>query len=262
MEAPGIPEDESWRLAELNRLALLDTVSEESYDRVVRLAKRLFGTPISLITLVDSDRQWFKANIGLEATETGRSESFCGHAILGSETMVIPDAQLDPRFVDNPLVVGDPSIRFYAGAPIVSPGGARIGTVCVIGREPRELSEAEILDLEDLASIVNAELASRSQAMVDELTQINNRRGFGLRAEALLSICARRNLPASLLYMDLNSFKLTNDKYGHDFGDARLVDFARLLGQAFRDSDVVGRQGGEWLPANWSNDPSARTGGY
>ncbi len=130
MQTPDIPDYEPERLAALQRLNLLDTESESRFDRITRLAQRLFQVPIALVSLVDSDRQWFKSKQGLDACETGRDISFCGHAILGSGIFEIPDATQDTRFADNPLVTGAPDIRFYAGAPLQSADGFNIGTLC------------------------------------------------------------------------------------------------------------------------------------
>jgi PAS domain S-box-containing protein len=154
--------DDAGRVASLERHQILDTAPEESFDRLIRLASLLTGAPIALISLVDQDRQWFKARVGLDATETGRDISFCGHAIASEEIMVVPDALLDDRFADNPLVLGAPFIRFYAGVPLVARDGHRLGTLCVIDTEPRAgLSVIETDGLQDLARTVMDELEFR-----------------------------------------------------------------------------------------------------
>src|ERR1700761_1760466 len=140
MIPPEIPSDDASRVATLRGLGLLDTASEERFDRITRLAQRILGVPIALVSLVDADRQWFKSSQGLDATETSREVSFCGHAISDKETFVVPDATADARFYDNPFVTEDPHIRFYAGCPIAAPSGALVGTLCVLDREPRNLS--------------------------------------------------------------------------------------------------------------------------
>src|SRR5215469_438444 len=131
LSAP-IPVDEQARLEELRKLAILDTPREAAYDDLAQLAAFVCQAPIATITLVDEDRQWFKARVGVEAVQTPRSESFCAHAILGDELFVVPDAREDERFCSNPLVTGDPGIRFYAGMPITGPSGHNLGTLCVI----------------------------------------------------------------------------------------------------------------------------------
>ena len=143
---------ETRRLAALERLRILDTLPEQTYDDVVRLASQICGTPIALISLVDADRQWFKAKVGLDADETGRDVAFCAHAIDSPDQMLtVDDALLDQRFATNPLVVGDPQIRFYAGAPIVTREGHALGTVCVIDTVPRHLDDAQRDALQALA---------------------------------------------------------------------------------------------------------------
>lgn len=142
IEAP-IPEDDGYRLAALHGLSLLDTPPEAEFDTIVQTGRLLFGVPTCLVTLVDRDRQWFKARTGLEAPETPRRISFCGHAVLKPGVFVIPDAREDERFHDNPLVTGPPFIRFYAGAPVALPSGYTIGTVCILGPEPRHDFGAE-----------------------------------------------------------------------------------------------------------------------
>jgi diguanylate cyclase (GGDEF)-like protein/PAS domain S-box-containing protein len=156
--APAVPIDEEKRLATLRGLNVLDTPPEERFDRLTRLAQRIFDVPIAVITLVDSNRQWFKSCQGLDATETPRSISFCGHAILGNEVFVIPDAALDPRFADNPLVAGAPHIRFYAGQPLKANNGSRLGTLCILDIKPRQPSQADLDVLRDLAALVESEL--------------------------------------------------------------------------------------------------------
>lgn len=131
------PVEEIERLSVLHQFRILDTAQEESFDRITRLASLITGAPIALISLVDEERQWFKSRQGLDSQETSRDISFCGHAILHDEIMVIPDAELDDRFADNPLVTGDPFIRFYAGVPLIAREGYRLGTLCVIDTEPR-----------------------------------------------------------------------------------------------------------------------------
>ena len=126
MIKPPTPVDELMRLETLRNLKILDTESEERFDRVTRLARRVFGTPIALVSLVDNDRQWFKSRQGIEVSETSREISFCGHAILDDEVMVVRDAHDDERFADNPLVTSDPSIRFYAGYPLTLRMAARL----------------------------------------------------------------------------------------------------------------------------------------
>lgn len=167
MLEPEIPVNETERLAALCDLNVLDTAPEERFDRLTRLAKCHFDVPIALVSLIDSARQWFKSRQGLDATETPRNISFCGHAILAGDILCVPNALLDPRFADNPLVTGGPKIRFYAGAPLHSPEGLRIGTLCIIDDRPRDLSRDQLSILRDLADGVESELA-RTRLLHDQ----------------------------------------------------------------------------------------------
>ncbi|MCU1689821.1 MAG: sensor hybrid histidine kinase, partial [Jatrophihabitantaceae bacterium] len=164
---PPIPADEAERIAALRALALLDTPSEERFDRITRTAQRVLNVPIALITLVDTDRQYFKSCQGLGVSETPRSASFCAHAIAADDILHVRDALEDPRFVRNPLVLGSPYIRFYAGKPLQSVSGHRLGTLCVIDIVPRDLTEDEASTLIDLAAWAELELAviTMSQAV-------------------------------------------------------------------------------------------------
>ncbi|RYG64561.1 PAS domain S-box protein, partial [bacterium] len=151
MPSAPLPPDERDRLEVLGRYAILDTLPEQQYDDLTFLAAQICGTPISLISLVDRERQWFKSRYGLEIDETPRELSFCAHAILGNGVMEVENTTLDPRFVDNKFVVEDPSIRFYAGAPLVAEDGAKLGTICVIDKAPHRLTSNQIRALEGLA---------------------------------------------------------------------------------------------------------------
>ena len=153
------PPHEADRLAALRRLELLDSEPEERFDRLTRLAAGLLEAPISLVTLIDRDRQWFKSKVGTLLEETPRDVAFCAHAILGSEPMIVPDALEDERFADNPIVAGPPHVRFYAGCPLLLPDGHAMGTLCVFDTRPRRLSTRQTGLLRDLAVLLEEELA-------------------------------------------------------------------------------------------------------
>ncbi len=255
MIPPAEAANEAERLRSLRTLNILDTLPEERFDRLTRLARRLFGVPIALVSLVDANRQWFKSCDGLATKETPRDISFCGHAILSGEILMIPDALLDERFHDNPLVVGEPGVRFHAGCPLIGPNGSRLGTLCLIDREPRRLDDNDLELLRDLADMAEQELAAVQMASCDELTQLSNRRGFVAMAQHTLSLSARLGQHATLHLFDLDDFKRVNDRYGHAEGDRALLAFATLLKQAFRASDVVGRLGGDEFVALEINAP-------
>ena len=244
MKKPDIPQDEQTRLETLRSLDILDTLLEERFDRLTRMAKRIFGVPIALVSLVDENRQWFKSCIGLGASETSRDISFCGHAILGNGIFIIPDTLDDRRFADNPLVLNDPNIRFYAGCPLAV-NGYKLGTLCIIDQTPRSFGKEDIEALQDLASMVERELAAVQLATLDELTNISNRRGFMVLAQYSLNFCVRQKIPATLVFIDLDKFKPINDKFGHAEGDAALIAFARQMKSAFRDTDLFARLGGD-----------------
>ena len=245
MKVPDIPQDEQARLHALRALNVLDTPQEERFDRLTRLAIRMFGVPIALVSLVDENRQWFKSCVGLSASETSRDISFCGHAILGDDVFLIPNATEDIRFADNPLVTNDPHIRFYAGCPLIAPNGFKLGTLCIIDTSPRDFGKDDIEALKDLAAMVEHELAAIHQATMDELTGISNRRGFIMLAKQSLPLCTRLNIPATLIFLDLDKFKPINDQFGHAEGDLALTQFANLLKMTCRDSDVFARLGGD-----------------
>lgn len=245
MKTPDIPPDEDARLAELRSLNVLDTIAEERFDRLTRMARRLFGVDVALVSLVDENRQWFKSCAGMELSETPRNISFCGHAILGDSAFVIPDALQDERFADNPLVAGPPHVRFYAGCPLRGPGGRKLGTLCIIDSKPRAFSDEDVEMLVDLALMVEREFSAIEWATVDELTGLSNRRGFMMLAQHSLQLCTRQNIPAALVFIDLDYLKQVNDQLGHAEGDWVLVTFAQHLMKAFRSSDVVARLGGD-----------------
>lgn len=163
MTPADLPPDEDRRLAALRALQVLDTSPEDRFDRIVAFAAGEFGVPMAMMSLVDSDRQWFKARVGIDVSGTGRDESFCAHAILQPGVFVVPDAQADPRFADNPLVTGGPQARFYAGAPLELPSGERVGTLCLVDRQPRGFDALDAAILNTLRQmVVDALLARRA----------------------------------------------------------------------------------------------------
>jgi GAF domain-containing protein len=157
-----IPDDDAQRLKALHDLLILDTPPEERFDRIVAFAAQEFDVPTALVSLVDRNRQWFKSRVGMQACETPRDISFCGHALAEAQTLVIPDARDDARFADNPLVTGPPFIRFYAGAQLRVPGSAVLGTLCLIDSHPRQLDRTDLAILAGLRDLVVQELLAQT----------------------------------------------------------------------------------------------------
>jgi len=237
--------DEPARLAALQRLAVLDSEPEEPFDNVVALVRAVLGVPMAAVSLIDEDRQWFKARIGLEPTETARDISFCTHTIQQREPLVIPDATADPRFAANPLVVGDPGIRSYAGIPLRTADGYNIGSLCAIDTQAREFTPGDLVILDKFARIVIADLELRRIAGKDQLTGALTRRGFIERVSQEIERYSRYGRPASLAMIDIDHFKSINDTYGHATGDAVLREVGRILRVDARPNDMLGRLGGE-----------------
>ena len=181
----SIPQNEAARLAALHQLSVLDTAPEIAYDGITRLAAHICQAPVALISLVDEDRQWFKARTGLETRETPRDVAFCAHAILQGDLFIVPDALADERFKDNPLVTSHPRIRFYAGAPLINAEGHALGTLCVTDSVPRELSEEQKEALRTLArlTVTQLELRRASLALAHTNKELDREMAERARAE-------------------------------------------------------------------------------
>jgi diguanylate cyclase (GGDEF)-like protein len=273
MVAAPIPQDEQARIETLEAYQILDTMPEQVFDDITYLASEICHTPIALISLVDTDRQWFKSRVGLEATETHRDVAFCAHAILEPDALLeVRDAEEDPRFADNELVL-DGLVRFYAGAPLQAGKGSAIGTICVIDREPRELDDDQRAALAALSRQVMGQLELRkslrdlrayqarleryqqqlekaneklsAQRHTDGLTGVANRSAFDQRLDEETHRLGRYGGTLSLLMIDIDHFKKYNDSFGHAVGDEVLKKVARVLADIGRTSDFVARFGGE-----------------
>ena len=257
MQSAPIPSNDAERVETLHSLEVLDTDAEERFDQITRLARRMFDVSTVHVSLIDADRQWIKSAAGPGyGSNTPRAITFCGHAIAGDDILHIEDAQDDHRFSDNPLVTGDPRIRFYAGCPL-RVDGFTLGTLCLIDQEPRAFSPQDAMLLKDLAAVAEQNLAAERIAMTDELTGLVNRRGFGIVGRQVLATCRRLNRPATLLYCDLNGFKPINDQYGHAEGDRALKLFAASLKHVYRESDAVARLGGNEFAVLLTGTPIA-----
>lgn len=244
MIKPPKPENEDERLKTLYGLKILDTGREERFDRITRIASKLFEVPIALVSLIDANRQWLKSTQGIDVEETSRETSFCGHTILSNEIMVIEDATQDKRFFDNPYVIGDPNIKFYLGCPL-SVKTHNVGTLCLIDSKPRQFKQTDLVVMRDLADMIQLELESLQSSTIDELTGLSNRRGFMEFANHSFKLCQREAKPFTLIYFDLDKFKYINDTFGHGEGDEVLQTFAKCLLKFFRGSDIIARLGGD-----------------
>lgn len=231
--------NEAERLDTLRKLDLLNTHNTESFDRITRLASRLFDTPVSLITLIDEDRQWFKSRIGTHLTHTSLEDSFCKHAILSDEVMVVPDLSKDTRFDGNSLVHNDPNVRFYAGAPLITSDGYSLGTVCILDTKPRELSTADQETLKDLAAMVMTQIdLQHAVGHMDPLSGLPNRNQLYEDLEDLAQDASGHRYV--MMVIDLISMGRVEEilrTLGSRHSDALIRNAARLV------TDTVGQSG-------------------
>jgi PAS domain S-box-containing protein len=252
----SLPTNESQRLTSLHALRLLDTPPEERFDRITRLATRLLNVPLSNVSLIDEDRQFNKSHHGSNMTEIPRGQSFCAHSILGDKAFVVPDASSDARFADNPLVTGDPRIRFYAGQPIFAPDGSPVGALCIIDHQPRIPSEEDLLVLADLAKLAERELlpddtrrAFEIQREAQELLRISEAR-FREVVDIPGKFVWETDLEATITYVSERTGELLNRKLddlrGHHFfecavpedAEAATAKFFAAVGRKERFSDL------------------------
>lgn len=238
-----LPQDEGARLAALQGYCVLDTLPDKTCDQITELARSLFGVEISLVSLVDEERQWFKSRAGLPAHETPRSMSFCAHAILSGGSLVVLDAQQDPRFRGNPLVTGAPRIRFYAGAPLVSSQGHALGTLCLIDPHPRQrFGPAEVARLEQLAAMVMERLEQlRNRGYTDHVTGLPNRARLMEVLRTRPHARGAAGLPCAALGVDICSREYLFDMVkalGWDYAEAFLVQVSRALCEALGGQPV------------------------
>jgi len=281
MERFATPANEARRLAALADYSIVGTPPEQAFQDLVVIAAAACDTPMAAVTLVDRERQWIKAAVGIEVGECRREDSFCTHAILRpDDLLVVPDTHADPRFRDNPFVAGPPGVRFYAGAPLVTADGVAMGAVCVMDARPRTLAAHRLRALEGLArqavaqmelrrayvvlehhaaerawyeqqleaaqrrlSEENAQLAHAS--LTDELTGLPNRRAASLHLDRAFAQASADGGPLALGIVDIDHFKAINDRHGHPAGDEVLVQVARALQSPPGAGAFVARLGGE-----------------
>lgn len=281
MIKPEKPHDEDARLAALRSYNVLDSEREESYDDLVAIAAAVCDVGHAAISLIDSERQWVKAGLGVPEGLISRDESLCAHAILDSDQlMVVRDASVDERFQGNPLITAEDGIRFYAGAPLVTPDGHAIGTLCVFDSCPGDLDESQqrtlhalsrqvthLFELRRTNKLLNLHIIDRAwyeeqlhryheqlesrnadlveQTRTDPLTDLPNRRAFDAALETAIGKCVDSGSPLSVAVLDIDHFKLVNDLHGHAEGDQVLVQLAKLLKAQFSGGGMAARHGGE-----------------
>jgi diguanylate cyclase (GGDEF)-like protein len=261
-----LPASEAERLAALESYEVLDTSEEAAFDDLVDLAARLTNTPIALISLVDAERQWFKARHGIDVTETPRGQSICAHAILDPQhPLAVADLRQDERFRDNPLVTGGPGVRAYLGVPLVNPEGHALGTLCVVDHVPRSFDAETVQTLTTLGRAAGANLELRRSlrrehhaATTDALTGLPNRRAVMERLSALLT----GSQSTGIVAVDLDFFKEANDSEGHAAGDALLRATAARLTEAAGPGNLVGRVGGDEFVLLLKGEGSTRLGAH
>ncbi|WP_298400317.1 sensor domain-containing diguanylate cyclase [Sphingobium sp.] len=237
--------DEAGRIAALRRYQILDTPAEGGFDKITDMVRALVGVPISAVSLIDTNRQWFKSLTGLDVAETPRSVAFCDHAIRQDAPLIIPDACADARFCDNPLVTGDPGIRSYAGVPLRTPEGYNVGSLCAIDTRAREFAPEQMAILQGLAPIVIEQMELRLLAERDGLSGALTRRAFVAAIDRQIALFTRHQRPAALVLLDIDHFKRVNDDHGHPAGDRVIEAVADLCRTLSRPSDSLGRLGGE-----------------
>jgi diguanylate cyclase (GGDEF)-like protein len=237
--------EESARLSALRGYCVLDTGRESRFDDLTCLAASICETPLSFVSLVDTNRLFFKSAHGMDVRELPYPDFFCSHAIRQRDVFIVPDAAQDPHFANHPLVADGPRVRFYAGAPLVTPQDLALGTLCVVDVVPRQLSSKQIDTLRILARQVMCQLELNLQAMRDPLTGLYNRRQLeeSLHREVLRA--RRIGAQVGVMTIDVDHFKRVNDTLGHEIGDSALRGIAEVLASCVREEDIACRAGGE-----------------
>ncbi|MDB5798868.1 MAG: diguanylate cyclase with sensor [Paucimonas sp.] len=238
--AAPLPKERARDLA-VKSLRLLDTAPEERFDRITRLAQRMFDVPVATISLLDEEREWHKSQVGLPGTDVARELSFLAHALHADDVTTIEDTAADERFFDNPQVTDGPRVRFYAACPLRAKNGVKVGALTLMGHTPRGFDADDCALLRDLAQLAEHELAGTRLGNMDPMTLLSNRSGFEELCQHALNICRRFNKPATLLYFNIDGMGAINERFGRPEGDLALKNLGRIMIQTFRASDVVGR---------------------
>ena len=269
----ALPANETKRLKALYDYKILDTLPEQCFDDISLLASEICSTPIALVSFIDSDRQWFKSKSGFEITESHRDIAFCAHTILEPDVLIVDDARNDMRFADNPLVTGRPALRFYAGAPLITPTGETLGTLCVIDRVERTLTDTQVNSLRALARQVMAQLELRAYvaaqqkqqaklkayqqklevanrqletaSLRDDVTGYHNTRFLHQQLDKLLAAALEQQSTVSLAFFDMDKFKSVVDTHGHLLGAQVLREVAETIDQVLDSHDRIVRYGGD-----------------
>jgi len=239
--------DEAGRQRALERLAVIDSARERPFERIVDLVAAALKAPICAISLIDGDRQWFKAQRGLQVDQTTRDVAFCNHAIRSDRPFIVENATSDPRVANNPLVTGAPNIRSYLGIPLKLADGYIAGTICVIDLEPRTFSAQQIATLHAFAKLVLGELELRTANSQDALTGVLSRGAWTSLLALELARAKRGNSDLCTLIIDLDRFSHINDLFGHRAGDMAIREISLAVEGLLRRSDFIGRLGGEEL---------------
>jgi len=262
MAETPLPDNEQQRLQTLQEHALLDTPKDNRFERITKIARALFNVPIVGISLIDERRQWFKSIQGTQLCETKREYAFCSHTIRQDEPLIINDSLQDTRFHDNPYVLGQPYIRFYAGCPIKANNDHNLGTICLIDTKPGSVSAEQIEYLQDIARIIEAEIQrqafyniqnellreieiDKKARLIDPLTKLANRAGMWEILDHQMTRSQISGKSFGLVLADVDHFKQINDHYGHSAGDEVLRQIGKTLITYCRAEDAVSRWGGE-----------------
>lgn len=253
------PTHEQERIKALRRYHILDTPPDGSFDTITELASELLQVPVAIVSLVDTDRIWFKSGHGIDAKQADRVPGLCSSVIMNDAPYILEDASIDPRSLSNPLVAREHGFRFYAGVPLVTHDNYRLGVLCAIDYKPRTIEEKELNILKALARIVMDEMELRLsarrifelneklkvKATHDALTGLWNREWILSFLDKSHALARREARPLSVIIADIDNFKEINDTYGHQVGDKVLKEVARRMKSAVRESDCLGRFGGE-----------------